>query len=249
MILEELSKSDLLLEIQKFGKTVNPGKKKEELISILKELQNEKGEIAEKTINNDAKELLDAGFKQEPIKKEDAPQSDMDKILAAIGGVATKVESIDKRLRMVENGDANAFKEGAKKEDVEFAETSKHASNVDPRIASIIEKTLGIDFGIEVTGYDDKPGILLTILVPQRLSPVATSYRPIKDKETGEYIVNAKTGQPEEEEYWPGDRRSVAMGANDSFEVVQKHVNRIRSFIMATYAKSNRPQPQFNIKQ
>lgn len=239
--MEDMTKSELILEIQKFGKQVNPGKKKEELIAILKELQNEKG--GAQITPSEKKDDVITESKQTPAK----PLSDTDKILNAIGGLASNVKDLQSRVGKIENGSANEFKEAANKEDIESAEATKHNSNVDPRIISIVEKTLGVDFGIEVEGYDDKPGMMLTILVPQRLSPIPTNYRPVKT-ESGEYKIDARTKLPEEEEYWPGDRRSVAMGANDSFEVVQKHVNRVRSFIMATYQKSNKPQPQFNTK-
>lgn len=236
---ENMKKADLLLEIQKLGKTVNPGKKREELFEILKDL-----------VMKNAQQLPEAPSevtkKNEKDITAEEPLTDTEKILNAIGGVVKSVEAIDKRLKKVETGDANAFKDSAKPEDVESAASMN--ANVDKRIVSIVEKTLGIDFGVEMEGYDDKPGILLTILVPQRLSPIPTSFRPIKDEKTGEYKIDAK-GRQEEEEYWPGDRRSVAMGANDSFDVVQKHANRVRSFIMATYQKQNKPQPDFRVKE
>lgn len=234
-----MNKAELLAEIQKFGKEVNPGKKKEELQEILKELQTG-GEV-----------LPPIGTKigEETAPKEETAEkkaSAMDTILSAISSVAETVAKIDKRLVRLETGDANAFKEAPKSEDIEYA--SKMNEKVDKRIVAIVEKTLGVDFGLEVTGYDDKPGMALTILVPKRLSPVAMDFRPVKDPETGEYKMDPKTKRVVEEEYWPGDRRTVALGASDSFDTVQKHCNRVRSFIMATYQKTNRPQPEFKIR-
>lgn len=236
---EDMTKSELVIEIQKHGKTVNPAKKKEELVTILKQLQLG-GEIVEHT-----KKVVEEAL--ETKEHEVKPKTDTEKIMDLLGTVVSNQEKMDKRITKIETGNTNEFKENALPEDVARAEEmNKH---VDPRISSIIEKTLGVDFGVDIAPYDDKPGMLLTINVPQRLSPVASSRRPVKDPETGAYKIDPKTKQVIEEEYWPGDRRSISMGAADSFDTIQKHANRVRSFILMTYQKMNRPQPEFKIKQ
>ena len=240
-----MNKSQLIFELQKFGLKVNPGNKKEDLLRRVKEAMSGTNAIQSNSsqiqLNNDPN--IFQGTKTEYT----APSiSDSQQIIDLLGKMVTKLEAVDKRLTKVETGDVNAFREDAKSEDVEKA--SELNKNVDKRIISIIEKTLGVDFGVETAGYDDKPGMMLTILVPQRLSPIATAYRPVMDKETQAYKIDPVTKRVVEEEYWPGDRRSVAMGANDSFDIVQKHANRVRSFIMSTYQKLNKPQPNFQIK-
>lgn len=244
-----MKKADLVLAIQKFGKEVNPAKKHADLVAILKDLKaNEKSSTTEPIGNTQPLSTTLSSSLNPPTENVSTPPelSDTQKILNMLGGVVDSVKSIDKRLTKVETGDANAYKEGAKTEDIESAQTLNQ--KVDKRIVAIVEKTLGVDFGVEMEGYDDKPGMLLSILVPKRLSPIPTAFRPVMDPETRQHKLDPDTKRVLEEEYWPGDKRSVAMGANDSFDVVQKHANRIRSFIMATYQKTNQPQPDFRTR-
>ena len=232
MEIEQMGKKELLIAIQGYGKEVNPGKNKEELRNILLDLKTESSSKE----NNGV---------QKSAQPETTTEQDSSPVMEVLNKMMHRFDDIDRRLNRVENGGVNEYKEHAKNEDVERAAGMN--SKVDKRIVDIVEKTLGVDFGVEVTTFPDKPGILLTILVPQRVSPVVEMFRPVKDPETGEIMRDPKSQREIEEKYWPGDRRSVAMGANDSFDVVQKHVNRIRAFIVATYQKSNRPQPQFNL--
>lgn len=237
---QEMTKAQIIVRLQELGvENVNPNLKKEELLAILDKRDN--GETT-------------TGFRETVIP---SPLSDTDKILSAIGGIASRLDSVEKEVSKMKDGGVNAFKEGATKADVEAA--AKSREGVDPKIVDIVEKTLGTDFGIEINGYTDKPGFLFSLLVPERLSSISRSFRPVRDLETGAYKIDPKTmrknpatglpeGQVLEEEYWPGDRRSRALGSSDSYSVIQEHCNRVRSYILSYYQKTNKPQPEFRTR-
>lgn len=241
-------KSELIAKLQELGENPNPQAKNEDL----------RTQLQTKLASSDNKEPLPPVA---PIvsggTKVEEPKSEMGQILAAIGTLVNKVDSLDNRLGKVEGGGVPDFKADAKAADIESASASKEG--VDERIVKIVENTLGVDFGVATKGHADKPGLVLDIYVPQRLSPVPMSQRPIRDAKTGEYqivvgtehrdpVTGKITGLVQEEDYWPGDARSVALGASDSFDVIQQHCNRVRAHILAWYQKTNRPQPQFNTR-
>lgn len=231
---EEMKKADIILALQAKGIDVNPNATKEVLSKMLAD-SNVGQMIAQPA----------APLTNTPVPPTEAP-TEMSQLMGMMGTLIKKVEDIDSEVKRMKEGGVNDFKKGAKPEDVAAAESMN--SKLDPRIAKIIENTLGIDFAADTTTFSDKPGLLLNIHVPKRLSTVPVDFRPIKDEETGKYKVDPKTGNNIEEEYWRGDTRSVALGSTDSFDVIQQHCNRVRSKIMADYQKLNKPQPEFRTR-
>lgn len=232
-------KAALVAELQALGvENVNPNAgipALEKMVKEAKERSSNKSGESETTSPENSSDM--------PAAK---TISDTDRILMAIGGLASRVEGIEGKVRRMEDKGVNDFKMDMKEEDVIKAAENK--SSVDPRIVRIVEETLGVDFGIEMEGFSDKPGVMLHILVPKRLSMVPTAFRPVRDPESGKYKVDPKTQEVVEEEYWPGDKRSLSMGVASSYEMVQQHCNRVRSFIISWYQKMNKPIPTFNLK-
>lgn len=176
----------------------------------------------------------------------DSPRSDTQKILDMMGTVVKKVEGIESRLKKVEGPTGNEFKANAKADDVESASKSKE--EVDMRVVNIVEETLGIDFGVELESFPDRPGFLFTVIVPNRLSDMPPSTRPVKDPETGKYKVLEDGKTPLLEDYIPQDRRSRAIGSAQSYDAIRDHCNKVRSYIVSYYAKVSKPLPEFKLK-
>lgn len=228
---EKQTKAMIIAELQTLGVEVNPGKKREELLAILNEKKGGAGVVM---------------AQQPALHVDPKPMSDTERIMNALGGLHTAVEGISKRVNRLEQGGKEDFKLEAKTEDVQAAAVGKES--IDPKIVKIVEDTLGIDFGIEVKGNQERPGFELTILVPKRLSNVPTSFRPVRDEITGQYKIDEATKRVVEEEFWPGDRRSMQLGTTASYEIIQERCNRIRSFILSWYQKMNKPTPEFKFR-
>lgn len=237
----QAKKTALIEELQKLGvENVNPNAS---LVSLEKLVElNRKGLQTALSNSSAVVTLLDEERDEQKLR----PVSDTDRILMAIGGLATRLDATEKEIGRMKDKGVNDYKMDMKDEDV--AAASQNKSNVDPRIVRIVEETLGVDFGIELESYNDKPGVMLHILVPRRLSMVPTAFRPVRDPESGKYMVDPKTQQVVEEEYWPGDKRSLSMGVSSSYELIQQHCNRVRSFIISWYQKMSKPIPTFNLK-
>lgn len=238
----KMKKSEIIAELQKLGIEVNPGKKQADLLEILMKAQNGEAPSAGPEVSPIPRVMTSSPA--HPIAEKQ--MSDTERIMNAISGVASSVDNLNKRVNRLETGGKDDFKLDVKTEDVQ--EASRGKESLDPRIVKIVEDTLGIDFGIEVKGNNDRPGFELTILVPQRLSNIQETFRPVRDEVTGQYKVDEKTKQVIEEKYWPGDRRTIQLGSTASYELIQERCNRIRSFILSWYQKSNKPTPEFKIK-
>lgn len=182
---------------------------------------------------------------QIPFVPQDTENTDMKKLMGMMSQVISKVDTLDKRMTSVETSGKGDFKLAVKEADVQSASESK--KNIDQRIVKIVEDVLGVDFGVEVTPNPNSPGFLFSVLVPERLSEVKRTTRPIKDETTGEYKLNEKKVVVEEE-YWPGDRRSRSIGSTDSFDVIRDQCNRVRSYIISYYSKNKLPVPDFKLK-
>lgn len=235
--LDDLLKPEIIEQLQDLGVEVNPHAKREELLNTLK------AKISSTPNLGSANTATISLSSEQPAAK---PMTDMQRILGAVEGLANQVEFLNKRVGRFEDGGKNEFKNDVKSEDVAAADATKE--KVDPKITKIVEDTLGIDFGVLIEGYTDRPGFMLTLLVPERLSPVPKGTRPVIDPATGTYKVDEKTGLNVEESYWPGDRRSRALGSSASYDVIQEHCNRVRANIVAFYQKLNRPLPEFRVK-
>lgn len=237
----ESKKEEMITRLQQLGVAdVNPSLNKKDLFAMIQKAENTS------STRNPLLNTTNSSTGQAPTALTPTPQgTDTQLILNAISGLANRIEGVERDIVKMKDNGKNAFMLDAKSEDVESASKSKE--NVDPRLVSIVEKTLGIDFGVRVESYKDKPGLLFTVQVPQRLSHVPKSFHPVVDKETGKYKLD-KDNRVIEEEYWPGDPRSVNLGSTDSFDVVQSHCNKVRSFIVAYYAKMSKPLPEFKLK-
>lgn len=229
----EMTKAQLIDALQAKGVEVNPSAKVEDLRKQLNASDANVGGVALTTNETVA------------VVTPTAPASEISELLGAVKTMISKVNQLDQRINRIETKGSEDFKTGAKDEDIEAAKASKEGLN--PRLVQIVENTLGIDFKVELLGNKENPGSMMTVLVPERLSPVARAFRPVKG-EDGKNQVDPKTGRDIEEEYWPGDRRSVALGAADSYDMVQAHCNRVRSNILAYYQKTNKPQPEFRTR-
>lgn len=179
--------------------------------------------------------------------KPEEPKSEMSQLLGMMQTVVSKVDSMDSRLKKVEGPTGSEFKNNSKPEDIEFANNTK--SKVDDRVISIVEETLGVDFGIDLETFEDKPGFLFTVIVPQRLSDMPPSTRPVVDLESGKYKVQSDGKTPVLEDYIPQDRRSRAIGSSQSYEAIREHCNRVRSYIVSYYTKASKPVPEFKLKE
>lgn len=191
-------------------------------------------------------EAVDKQGPSDDVPDEPPTGSDTDKILAAISGLAGSVSELNKRVDKIETGGKNDFMNDMKQADVDKAAESK--SKADPRVVAIVEEILGVDFGVEILPNPHSPGFNFTVLVPQRLSPVVGSQRPIIDPTTGQYKKDEITGAAIEENYWPGDRRSRAVGSTDSFDLIRDHCNKVRAHIVTYYEKMKKPLPEFKLR-
>jgi hypothetical protein len=223
-----MTNKELISELQALDvEDINPNATKAQLEEMLSKAK-------------DAKSIVEAEEANE--EQPSGPMTDMEKIMAALSGVATSVSAIEKRVNRIEEGGKNDFMNEVKEADIESANKSK--SSADPRVVAIVEETLGIDFGVEVLPNPNNPGFQFTILVPQRLSPIPGAYRPVIDDETRQYKKDPKTDEP----YWPGDRRSRAIGSTDSFDIIRDHCNKVRAHIVTYYEKLKKPLPEFKLR-
>ena len=188
--------------------------------------------------------IKDLNLPEETTKSEKI--SDMDKLMGMMGTMIGKVDDINLRLQKVEGPNGNEFKNNAKSFDIESASILK--TDLDPRVVKIVEETLGIDFGVELQTFDDRPGFLFTVIVPTRLSDTSTSTRPIIDSDTGKYKVQEDGKTPVLEDYTPQDRRSRSIGSAQSYDAIRDHCIKVRSYIVSYYTKLSKPIPEFKIK-
>jgi len=174
------------------------------------------------------------------------PKTEMGQLLEMMGTVVKKVGDMESRLTKVEGPTGNEFKNNVKTSDVDSATKSKES--VDEKIVKIVEETLGVDFGIDMEVFQDRPGFLFTVIVPQRLSDMPPSTRPVLDKETGKYKVQTDGKTPMLEDYIPQDRRSRAIGSSQSYDAIRDHCNKVRSYLVSYYTKMSKPLPEFKLK-
>jgi len=174
------------------------------------------------------------------------PESDSSKLLKMMSNVVDKLDTLEIRLSKVEGPNGSEFKNDVQSKDVEIA--SKKKENIDSRITKIVEETLGIDFGIDLDTFPDKPGFLFTVIVPPRLSDMSISTRPIIDSVTGKYKVQEDGKTPVLEDYVPEDRRSRSIGSSQSYDAIRDHCNKVRSYLVSYYVKLSKPLPEFKLK-
>lgn len=168
-----------------------------------------------------------------------------DGVKEAIVNLTKVLGSVDERLSKLEEKKEDAFRKGVTAEDVQSAKLTR--SSIDPKISKIVDETLGEDFGVEIEPRKGQPGFLFTIIVPQRLSDVKVSSRPVVDAETGDY-KKYPSGVVIEEEFWPQDRRSRMIGSHQSYDSIREHAVKVRAYIVAYFQKMSQPIPEFKLR-
>ena len=172
----------------------------------------------------------------------------MEQIVGMVSDMKNEVSALSKRVKTIETGGAEDFKEGAKAEDIERRRADR--DNIDPRIVKIVDEMLGEDFGIEVKPDGDRPGFLFTLVVPQRLSSLEVKQRPkrVSDESGPKGYAKGPDGEVIMEEYFPEDRRSRTISSLQSYDAIRKHCELVRSNIVAYHQKVNKPLPEFKVK-
>lgn len=223
-----MSRADIIKELKEKGIAFNPTAKVADLEALL---------------TGETPSIVEDNQEVETPKKE---QTDMEKLMGMMSTVVNKVSTLEDRLKKVEGPDSNAFKTGATISDIETASSTK--AHLDEKLVKIVEEVLGVDFGIELDTFPDRPGFLFTVIVPERLSDISLSTRPVIDPETGKYKVQEDGKTPVLEDYKPQDRRSRAIGSTQSYDAVREHCTRVRSYLVSYYQKMSKPLPEFKIK-
>lgn len=192
------------------------------------------------------KEPLEKADKTTKVKAEKPEKTKEDEMLEILKGVADMVGALDKRVKRIETGGVDDFKAGVKSEDVDAAKSGR--SGVDPKITKIVDELLGEDFGVEMAGYNDRPGFLFTVIVPRRLSDNVQGTRPIFDPAApGKYMKDAE-GNVILQDYYPEDRRSRSISNVENYDALREHCERVRSYIVSSFQKQSKPLPEFKVR-
>lgn len=174
-------------------------------------------------------------------------ETESSELLNVLKGVSDSLDSLDKRLISIETGGRDDFKSELKSEDVELAEKNKE--DTPPKIREIVNQILGEDFVVEVQGFNDRPGYMFHLILPDRLSAMPITTRPIPhEKKEKEYKKDRK-GNVVFETYRPEDRRSRMISDINSLLPVKEHCEKVRSFIVSTYQKKKQPMPELKLTQ
>lgn len=186
-----------------------------------------------------------------------AQAKDESEVLSLLGGISEGLKAINERIDGIEGkvidietGGANKFKEAAKLEDI--ATASELRKGIDPKISTIVDEMLGVDFGAEVKSLGDRPGYRFTVIVPNRLSDNVVDKRPVMevDKDgnpTGNYVKDS-LGNVVFQDYIPEDRRSRILSSSDSYDAIKNHCEKVRGYIVAHFQKVSKPLPEFKVK-
>lgn len=166
-------------------------------------------------------------------------------LLDVLNSISTQLNRMEQRVTRIETGGVNAFMEEARPEDIQAAQEGR--VGIDSKIIKIVDEILGSDFGIEISDNVDHPGFLFTLIVPQRLSSMPISQRPVRAGGPGEYKRD-EFGNIVVEDYYPEDRRSRQIGSTQSYDVIRDHCNKVRGNIVGFYQKMKRPIPEFKLK-
>jgi hypothetical protein len=167
-------------------------------------------------------------------------------ISAGIGTLTESVQNIDKRVKDIETGGKDRFKEAAKAEDIEAARTTREG--IDSKINAIVDELLGEDFGVKVAEFPDRPGFLLSLIVPPRLSDNVTDKRPKMDPENPSLYLKDSLGNVIFEDYMPEDRRSRAISSLGNYDTIRQHCERVRAYIVSYFQKTQKPLPEFKVR-
>jgi len=178
--------------------------------------------------------------KASPAKKDTDGLTD---ILKGISGQLSeqgeRSKKIEDRLNKIEE-DKLDFKSEVNEEDIKNATRL----NIPKKICEIVDETLGQDFNVKMEGNKDRPGFMLKIIVPTRLSLLSKRTRPIK-KESGGYKKDSE-GNNVMEEYQPDDNRAIQLSTIDSYERIREFCEKVRQNLVLTYENMKRPLPPLN---
>jgi hypothetical protein len=178
-------------------------------------------------------------------KEGESNTTGIDKLPEMLAKLSGSIESINKRISDLENKNSNdKFKIESKEKDI--IKAAEMNENVPKNIVNAIHRILGEDIGIKVDSFENQPGFQLTLFIPERLSSIKRSERPKVDK-NGNYIKD-KNGVVILEEWWAGDKRTRSIPNNDDIVPVIKWAEKVRSHIVATFNKLQKPIPEFKIK-
>lgn len=167
-------------------------------------------------------------------------------ISAGIDNLTTGFTKLEKRVKDIETGGKDKFKEAAKQEDIEGAAATR--AGVDPKINAMVDELLGEDFGVLIEAFPDRPGFLFTLIVPHRLSDNVVDKRPVIDPENPRLYKKDTLGNVIFEDYIPEDRRSRAISSTASYDSIRQHCERVRAYIVAYYQKLQKPLPEFKVR-
>lgn len=197
-------------------------------------------------MNEQQKEKLRDNLKKaREIRKQKSGSNDiMERVGKSLDTIMKRLDGFETELEGMKTGKDERFKLEVKSEDVEKGKVDRE--RIDPKIVKFVDNMLGEDFGIRIKANKDKPGFLITLIVPQRLSLIPKAERPIL-LEDGRYERDKK-GNNVLEEYYPEDPRSRAIATADNYDAIKQHCERIRANIVATYQKLNKPLPQFRLR-
>lgn len=174
-------------------------------------------------------------------------------LLKLLGGISSGIESlsekvggIEKRVKDIETGGKDKFKDAARQEDI--ANASATRVGVDPKINQLVDELLGEDFGVTIEAYPDRPGFLFSIIVPHRLSDNVVDKRPVIDPDDHNKYLKDTLGNVVFENYIPEDRRSRAISSTASYDSIRQHCERVRAYIVAYHQKLQKPLPEFKVR-
>lgn len=174
----------------------------------------------------------------------EAPDTTPD-LLVVLGKISAQLSGMEARITRIETGGVNDFMGDARPEDVQAAQEGR--IGIDPKITKVVDEILGSDFGVEISDNVDHPGFLFTLIVPQRLSGMPISQRPVYQEGSREYKRN-EYNEIVMEEYYPEDRRSRQIGSTQSYDAIRDHCNKVRGNIVGFYQKMKKPIPEFKLK-
>ncbi len=166
-------------------------------------------------------------------------------LLGVLNQISSQLSGMEARITRIETGGVNDFMGGAREEDIQAAQEGR--VGIDTKITKVVDEILGSDFGVEISDNIDHPGFLFTVIVPQRLSGMPISQRPVLEEGSREYKRN-EYGEIVMEDYYPEDRRSRQIGSTQSYDAIRDHCNKVRGNIVGYYQKMKRPIPEFKLK-
>lgn len=169
----------------------------------------------------------------------------MEALGARVSGLETATKDNAEEIKRVKTGDRDAFKREAKQEDIEHV--AENRKGIDPRICTIVDETLGTDFGAEIAPLgEDQIGYMFTLIVPDRLNDNVVEQRPVLEA-PGVYKKDA-LGNVLMENYKRPDRRSRKLATADGYTAIREHCEKVRAYIIAYYAALKKPQPELKVK-